>query len=65
MKMNNQVIAIPPDFKDIEKQLSIMLDKNEDAIRNYISRYVYTSSISPEIHQQISSIFQKIKNDLL
>jgi len=55
-------IKLPNDFrKDANKQISIMLDKNEDAIRNYISRYVFTSSISPEIHQQLQDIFKKYR----
>jgi hypothetical protein len=58
----NNTIILPNDFKeDINRQISIMLDKNEDAIRNYISRYIFTSSISPEIHQQLQTIFKKYR----
>jgi hypothetical protein len=62
--MDKQIIKIPDDFGEIEKVISIMLDKNEDAIRYYISRYIYTSIISFEINQEINNIFKKIRDNL-
>jgi hypothetical protein len=40
-----------------------LLDKNEEAIRAYISRYIYTSSISLETNQQLKTIFKEIRNN--
>ena len=68
-RMNTHVITVSKDFKDMNdkelmKKINIMLDKNEEAIIYYISRYIYTSSISNESYQEIEKIFQKIRDDL-
>jgi hypothetical protein len=63
--LRKTIITIPNNFKVIEKDICIMLGKNEEAIRHYISRYIYTSSITPEIDKQINEIFKQIRKDLL
>ena len=57
-------INIPHNFKDISNDIDVLLDKNEEAIREYISRYIYTSSISSETNKQLNELFKKIRANL-
>lgn len=52
------------DIPDISKDINLLLDKNEAAIRGYISRYIYTSSISTETNNQLEEIFKRIRAKL-
>ena len=61
-------ISVQKDFKDYENMESIishMLDKNEEAIRQYLARYVYTSSISSEINEQLQTIFNLTRQQFI
>lgn len=51
-------------IKDFKSDINHLLDKNEEAIRGYISRYIYTSSISPETNQLLETIFKEIRNNI-
>lgn len=62
--LKKTVITIPNDFKTIEKEINIILDKNEDAIRHYISRYIYASSISSATDKELSQLFKQIRIEL-
>lgn len=57
-------IDIPPNFEDISNDIDVLLDKNEEAIREYISRYIYTSSISTETNKQLDELFKNIRAKL-
>ena len=57
-------INIPHNFKDISNDIDVLLDKNEEAIRGYISRYIYTSSISAETNTQLDELFKTIRSNL-
>ena len=57
-------INIPPNFEDILNDINVLLDKNEEAIRGYISRYIYTSSISTETNKQLDELFRKVRANL-
>jgi hypothetical protein len=64
IKFNKKTIYVPPDLKELEVDISILLDKNESAIRQYISRYIYTSSISVETNKQLDEIFKHVRSNL-
>jgi hypothetical protein len=66
-KFQRKTIHMPQDLQDIpdiSKDINLLLDKNEAAIRGYISRYIYTSSISTETNNQLEEIFKRIRAKL-
>ena len=56
VKFPKKSIRTPQDLKELEVEINTVLDKNEAAIRQYISRYIYTSSISVETNRQLDEI---------
>lgn len=64
VKFQKKNINIPPNFEDISNDINSLLDKNEEAIRGYISRYIYTSSISLETNKQLDELFKQIRSNL-
>jgi hypothetical protein len=65
IKFNKKTIHIPKDFKELEADISILLDKNEEAIKQYISRYIYTSNISEETNLQLNEIFKHVRSSII
>jgi hypothetical protein len=65
VKMPKKGIHISKELKDIETDITTLLDKNEAAIRAYISRYIFTSSISAETNQQLDAIFKEAKGSIM
>ena len=65
IKFPKKNINIPPNFKDISNDINVLLDKNEEAIRGYISRYIYTSSISTETNKQLDELFKQVRTKLI
>ena len=61
----NKKIRIPGDLKELEQDINALLDKNETAIRAYIARYIFTSSISPETNRQLDAIFTHIRDSII
>ena len=64
VKFSKKTIHAPPnlkDLQDISKDINALLDKNEEVIRGYISRYIYTSSISVETNKQLDELFKKVR----
>jgi hypothetical protein len=57
-------INIPHNLKEISNDIDVLLDKNEEAIRGYISRYIYTSSISTETNKQLDELFKHVRSNL-
>ncbi len=51
-------------LREFQSDINQLLDKNEEAIRTYISRYIYTSSISPETNQLLETMFKDIRANL-
>lgn len=64
IKFPNQNIIIPQDFTNISNDINALLDKNEEVIRGYIARYIYTSSISYETNKQLDELFKQIRSNL-
>jgi len=65
IKYPKQNINIPKNFAELENDINALLDKNEEAIRAYISRYIYTSSISSETNKQLDELFKQVRSNLL
>ncbi len=64
VKFPKKSIRTPQDLKELEVEINTVLDKNEAAIRQYISRYIYTSSISVETNRQLDEIFKSTRSKL-
>ena len=61
---NNPITKEQKQIHKFQSDLNHLLDKNEEAIRGYVSRYIYTSSISTETNQQLDIIFKSIRASL-
>jgi len=65
IKYPKQNINIPKNFAELENDINALLDRNEEAIRAYISHYIYTSSISSETNKQLNELFKQVRSNLL
>ncbi len=57
-------INIPNKFEDITNDINILLDKNEESIRAYISRYIFTSNIASDTNKKLDELFKQIRTNL-
>lgn len=64
VKFPKKTIHIPKDSREIDTDVNALLDKNEAAIRAYIARYIYTSSISTDTNLQLDTIFKQVRSTL-
>jgi hypothetical protein len=64
VKFPKKNINIPKNFEDISNDINTLLNKNEEAIRAYIIRYIYTSSISSETNKQLDELFKQVRSTL-
>jgi hypothetical protein len=65
IKFPKKNINILKNFVELENDINILLDKNEESIREYISRYIFTSSISGETNKQLDELFKQVRSNLL
>lgn len=65
IKFEKKNISVSFGIDEIKKDIDMLLDKNEEAIRKYISRYIYTSSISLETNKQIDELFKQVRDNLI
>lgn len=65
IKFAKKNILVPSGLDEITKDIDMLLDKNEEAIRKYISRYIYTSSISSETNKQLDELFKQVRSNLI
>ena len=64
IKFAKKNVLVPSGFEEMANDFDMLLDKNEEAIRKYISRYIYTSSISSETNKQLDELFKQIRSNL-
>jgi hypothetical protein len=65
IKFPKQNMNIPQNFKDMSNDINTLLDKNDEAIRGYIVRYIYTSSMSSETTKQLDELFKQARAKLI
>lgn len=65
IKFTKKKIYVPSGIDEITNDVNMLLDKNEEAIRKYISRYIYTSSISAETNKQLDELFKQVRINLI
>lgn len=63
-KFTKKTIHTPVDLTELALEINVLLDKNEAAIRQYISRYIYTSSISHKTEELLEKLFSQIRTNL-
>ena len=63
--INNIHIKIPKTLDFIKKDLDIIINKNEEVIKNYLERIVYTSPLSENTKIQLDKIFEKVRKDII
>ena len=63
--LNNIHIKIPNNLDFIKKDIDIIINKNEEVIKNYLERIVYTSPLSENTKIQLDKIFEKVRKDII
>jgi hypothetical protein len=58
-------ILIPTDLNEITKDLEILIHKNENIIKKYLEKNIYTSVITDIEKEKLDIIFTKIKTQIL
>lgn len=58
-------ISIPTDLNEITKDLEILIHKNENIIKKYLEKNIYTSVITDIEKEKLDIIFTKIKTQIL
>ena len=54
-------ISLPTKLNDIKPDLELLINKNENIIKKYLERHIYTSTISDIDKAKLDIIFSKIK----
>lgn len=63
--INNIYIKIPNNLDFINKDIDIIINKNEEIIKKYLERIVYTSPLSENTKIQLHNIFEEVKINIL
>ena len=63
--LNNIHIKIPKTLDFIKNDVDTIIKKDEEVIKNYLERIVYTSPLSENTKMQLDKIFDKIRKDIL
>ena len=61
----NKQVNVLKTFDILNDDIKMLMNKNEEVVKAYLERQVYTSNISTETNTLLNKIFQKIKNDIL
>ena len=63
--LNNIHIKIPKTLNFIKNDVDTIINKDEEVIKNYLERIVYTSPLSENTKLQLDTIFEKIRKDII
>ena len=63
--LNNIHIKIPKTLDFIKNDVGTIIKKDEEVIKNYLERIVYTSPLSENTKLQLDTIFEKIRKDII
>jgi hypothetical protein len=58
-------ITLMKSLESINDDLELLLNKNEQVIKNYLAREIYTSNISLETNNMLDEIFINIRKNII
>ena len=65
VKFNKHNLLLDETILSSNNLIEQIIKKDEDAIKNYIERIIYTSSLSEDTNTKLSQIFTNVKNKLV
>jgi hypothetical protein len=63
--INKNHILIPTNINELKPDIEIIINKNEQIIKKYLERHIYTSAISDSDKQKLDTIFAKHRKTIL
>jgi len=63
--LKNINIILPNNLNDIQTSIDIILKKDEEIIKKYIERIIYTSKLPDNVTEQLNKVFQDVREHLL
>ena len=63
--LKNINMILPNNLNEIQTNIDIILKKDEEIIKKYIERIIYTSKIPENIIEQLDKVFQDVREHLL
>ena len=58
-------ILIPQNLNELKPDIEILINKNEQIIKKYLERHIYTSAISDSDKQKLDTILAKHRKTIL
>jgi hypothetical protein len=63
--LKNINLILPNNLNEIKPNIDIIINKNEEIIKKYLERIMYTSKIPEEVNIQLNKVFQDVKKNIL
>lgn len=63
--LKNINMILPNNLNDIQTNIDIILKKDEEIIKKYIERIIYTSKLPDNVTEQLNKVFQDVREHLL
>jgi hypothetical protein len=63
--LKNINMILPNNLNEIQTNIDIILKKDEEIIKKYIERIIYTSKLPDNVTEQIDKVFQDVREHLL
>ena len=63
--LKNINMILPNNLNDIQTNIDIILKKDEEIIKKYIERIIYTSKLPDNVTEQLNKVFQYVREHLL
>ena len=65
IKFNKHNLLLDETILSSSNLIEQLIKKDEESIKNYIERIIYTSSLSEDTNTKLSQIFTNVKNKLV
>lgn len=65
VKIKNIKMNLPNNLDIMQNNIDIILNKDEEIIKKYIERMIYTSKIPHDVSLQLDKIFTDVRNNIL
>jgi len=65
INIKNINMILPNNLNEIKTNIDIIINKDEEIIKKYIERIIYTSKIPVEVNIQIDKVFLDVRSNLL
>lgn len=63
--LKNINMILPNNLNEIKSSIDIIINKDEEIIKKYLERILYTSKLSDSVKQQLDKVFQDVREKLL